>query len=85
MKTEMDVTYAVVGFPDKDKQATLHKDGYKKYGNAMRLLRKNLPEMERIMIRKEVRYKDCYVETSAPIYMIEDNKEYTREYWMKWE
>lgn len=67
--------YAVVGFPDKNKWATVHKE-YKRKGNAMHLYNKLKNTMQCVVFRRIQGWDDCYVINDEPILKYEDGKEY---------
>ena len=64
--------YLVVGFTDKTKCATIHQL-YKRKGNALNRIEKMKKSgcYQIIMLREEIKYTDCGVETSTPILTVE--------------
>ena len=67
--------YSVVGFPDKNRMATIHKE-YKRKGNAMRLYNKLKETMQCVVLRREQGWDDCSVTVDGAILKYEDEKEY---------
>lgn len=68
----MEKSYLIVGFTDKNKMADFEK-AYKRKGNAMKKIEKmKLSKVYQcIVLREEIKYTDCGVETSTPILKVE--------------
>ena len=68
----MEKSYLIVGFTDKNKKADFEK-AYKRKGNAMKKIEKmKLSKIYQcIVLREEIKYTDCSVETSTPILIVE--------------
>ena len=49
-----EIFYTVVGFENPNKAATFYKDGYKRKGNAIRMIRKLIAKgFQQVMLRQE--------------------------------
>lgn len=73
-KATWSITYAVVGFADKNKMATYYKDGYKTKNGAINFIKKTLEEnrFEMVVLRKVESFLknndyDMFFEIDKPI------------------
>lgn len=67
------ITYTIVGFEDKNKMATFHKENYTEVGSK-RVFNKMVKsgKYQCVVRRKETTFDDCLVELSKPVEVYEN-------------